>query len=150
MDLIKGAAAGLIAGIAGTYVKTLWEKQFPVRDEQTDSPPAKMAQRATDDHLSEDEKEEAETVIHWTFGTTVGASYGTLVEAYPATGAAAGLPFGVALWLGTHASVLPAFQLEPPPDEIKPVAYPRNEFLGHLAYAVTVEVVRASVRRALG
>lgn len=143
--IIKGLLVGLAAGAVGTLAKTVWEDHFPVRDEQTDSPPAKIAQRTTDATLSSDQKEQAETAMHWTFGTTAGGIYGTVVELAPEASTGFGLLFGLSLYAVTHATTLPAADLEPAPDDAKP-EYALNEFMGHLVYAGVVELMRRGLR----
>lgn len=138
--------AGLIAGAVATLAKTYWEENFPVRDEETDTPPAILAQRVSEKELTDDEEKTAETTIHWTFGTGAGAIYGMLAEESSLVSSGLGLPFGVVFWAMTHGSVVPALDLEPYPTEVEPQRYAVNEFAGHLVYGVTAEVVRRAVR----
>lgn len=149
-NLAKGLLAGLIAGAAATYAKTLWEEHFPVRDEDTPTPPALLANRISvqtgHGSLTDKEKAAYETAIHITFGVSTGAAYGMLAEDRPEVTAGLGIPFGTAFWLGTHASAVPALGLEPFPTNVEPRSYAVNEFLGHLVYGVTLEVVRRVVR----
>ena len=147
MNALKGLFAGVLGGLVATYAKTIWEDHFPVRSVDTETPPALLAQRVTDRRLSVPERQTAETAIHWTFGTVTGALYGAAAESLPAVAAGAGLPFGIAFWVGTHGTVVPAAGLEPFPTEVKPRQYAVNEFAGHLVYALALEVVRRGVRQ---
>jgi hypothetical protein len=80
----KGLVAGLAAGIIATGVKTVWEMNFPVRDESTDSPPVILADRALQaagrEGLSAQQKPRVGNVIHWTFGILVCVTYGVLAQ----------------------------------------------------------------------
>lgn len=149
-NLAKGLFAGLLAGIAATAAKTIWEDHFPVRDEDTPTPPAVLANRVSEQSghgpLTEDEKATAETAIHVTFGVGMGMLYGALAEEVPETTAGFGLVFGTAFWAGTHGSVVPGLELEPYPTEVEPRSYAVNEYLGHLVYAMTLEAVRRVMR----
>ena len=148
-NVLKGLAAGILGGLAATAVKTLWEEFAPVREPQEATPPAQLADQANmelrGEHLDEQDTAIAEQAIHWTFGTTTGAVYGLAAEATDAVTTGYGIPFGMLLWAGTHASTVPALGLEDNPLEKDP-KYAVNEFAGHLLYGITAEVVRRGVR----
>ncbi len=144
-NLLKGAVCGLVAGVAATIAKTVWEDYFPVRHHNTDPPPAVIAQRLTERTLTRKEKQQASLAIHAAFGVGTGVFYGAAAEVAPEMTAGVGLPFGLGFYGATHASVVPALGLEPWPTEVKR-DYAVNEFAGHLVYAVTLEVVRQGVR----
>ena len=144
-NILKGLAAGFVAGAAATLAKTIWEEYFPVRDQDTETPPAKLAERIEGRELEGQEEEVAEQSIHAGFGIGTGVLYGLAAEAVPPITTAAGLPFGVGFYALTHGSVVPALGLEPWPTEVKP-QYAVNEFAGHLVYAVVLEGVRRSLR----
>ena len=152
-DILKGLCAGLLAGAAATLAKTIWEEYFPVRDEDTKTPPAKIAQRVADSvadtDLTEEQEATAEKAVHWTFGTGAGLLYGLTAEENPVVTAGFGTGFGTVFWLLTHATVIPAADLEPYPTEIDPPRYALNELAGHLVYGVTAELVRRGVRAVL-
>ena len=145
----KGLAAGIIGGLAATALKTLWEEIAPVRAREEETPPAILADQANmelrGEHLDEEETTVAEQAIHWTFGTTTGAVYGLTAEATDAVTTGYGIPFGMLLWAGTHATTVPALGLEDNPIEKDP-KYALSEFAGHLLYGLTAEVVRRGVR----
>ena len=145
-DVLKGALCGLAGGVAATIAKTVWEEYFPVRDKQTKTPPAILAERVTETDLTEREEGAAEQGIHATFGVGTGVLYGTVAEALPAVTVAGGLPFGAAFYGATHGSLVPALGLEPWPTENKP-EYVRNELAGHFVYAAVLELVRRGMRR---
>ena len=132
--------------MAATAIKTVWEEYFPVRDEDAKTPPTVLAEEITGKELNDKEAEQTSLAIHGVFGVGTGAVYGGLAEVVPEVTIAAGLPFGVSFYALTHGSTVPAAGLEPWPTEVKP-EYARNEFVGHLVYALTLEVVRNGLRR---
>jgi uncharacterized membrane protein YagU involved in acid resistance len=62
-----------------------------------------------------------------------------------ARGSAFGLPFGLAVWLGAHAIVVPALGLADSPVR-QPIGKEAEEFGLHLAYGSVTELVRRSLR----
>ena len=108
----------MIGGAVGSGVKAFAERPFPPRPESKDSPPAVLAQKVAGRELSEHEKEVAQNAIHWTFGTLIGGVYGALVELEPRVGTGLGIPFGAALWVGTHETAVPALGLDAPPTQL--------------------------------
>jgi len=169
-SLVKGAVAGLVGGVVGTWVKSqaepvlqdLGERWFPpthaekerpgadVQGHPDRMPPSKLAQEATDAvgvTLSRDEKLEAQNAIHWGFGASAGLAYGVLAEVTEVE-AGAGVPAALALFAGTHGSTLPAVGLQASPGAM-PAAWWVWELGSHVVYGVAVEVVRRGVRAAL-
>ncbi|WP_026231614.1 DUF1440 domain-containing protein [Neolewinella persica] len=149
-NLPKTLFAGLLAGVAATAAKTMWEEHFPVRDKETPTPPAilanRISQQAGRGALTDEEITAAETAIHVAFGVGTGVLYGALAEEVPEMTAGFGLMFGTAFWAGTHGSVVPGLKLEPYPTEVEPRSYAVNEYLGHLVYGMTLEAVRRVMR----
>jgi len=143
--LIKGICAGILGGIAATAVKTLWESKYPVRSEETDTPPVVLANKIKTSLGEMPVKKEDEAMvsdaIHWTFGTSVGAFYGGLAADTPVVANGLGLPFSLVFYALTHGSTIPMMGLEPYPVEVR-IDYAWNEFAGHLLYGVTLDVVR--------
>ena len=165
--LWKGAAAGLVAGLVGAWVKsqvepplqrlaesvappTHREKEQPGADiagKPERMPPATLAQDLTDETLSTDEKLRAQEGIHYAFGGGAGLAYGVLAETLPVT-AGFGMPAAAALWAGTHLTTLPAAGLSADPDEL-PASAHLWELGSHLVFGLTVDLVRRAVRAAL-
>ncbi len=96
--------------------------------------------------LTEQQKKIAAPAVHYAFGTSVGAIYGTLVESGQVMRAGWGLPFGAVVWLGAHAIAVPALGLSEPITKSEPGSE-AAEFGAHLVYGVTVESVRRLLRR---
>lgn len=140
----------MAGAVVATKVKSALEKILPVRKDETDSPPVELADRLAQldngEGLDPQEKKPVEKKIHWVFGLTMGGLYGVTVEYTPSAAAGLGSLAGTALYGGTHASVLPALDTEPWPTDNKP-KFVANEFIGHIVYGMTTEIIRRRVRR---
>ncbi|HEX8773166.1 MAG TPA: DUF1440 domain-containing protein [Pyrinomonadaceae bacterium] len=139
------------------YVEGQTEEQAPSalpesRGKQQDDPTEKIAEavseRVLDRSLTEGEKEPAGTVVHYVFGIASGGLYGALAEVAPVLTVGAGLPFGAVFWLTADEIVVPALGLSEKPTEYPPSTHAYS-FFSHLVYALTIEAVRRTVRRAL-
>ena len=174
----KGAAAGLVAGLAATWVMTRFQELSGklARTHEDDDPrdPQHSAKRGTSEstegngkgedatvkaasllsrklfhhELSKREKKVAGPAMHYGFGILTGLAYGTLAELAPGVTRGAGTPFGTAVWLGADEVAVPAFRLSGPPWEHPPSVHARA-LAAHLVYGLTTEGVRRLVRRAL-
>ena len=151
-NIIKGLIAGAIGGLVATKIKSVIEDSYPVRSESTDSPPVVLAERLlthnNGEQLSPLSKKKAETKIHWTFGIATGALYGMSVEKNSKNKKGLGALMGTTLYSATHGSVLPLLKTEPWPTENKK-SYVANEFISHIAFGVTTEIVRRITRKLL-
>ena len=96
-------------------------------------------------HLTPDEKKIAGPVVHFGFGSSMAALYGTAAEVAPAVTAGWGLPFGTAVWLGAHVITVPALGLAEPVTKSTPRSE-AVEFGAHLVYGAVVEGLRRFLR----
>jgi putative membrane protein len=162
----KGLAAGLVAGLAATYVMTRFQelsgkleeklteeeggqkKKAKKGDDATVKAAAGLSRTLFDHELSAKEKKTAGPAVHYGFGILNGALYGTLAEIAPTVTRGLGAPFGTALWLGADEVAVPAFGLSGPPWESSPAVHAKA-LAAHLVYGLTTEGVRRLVRRAL-
>lgn len=172
-NLWKGAAAGLAAGLAATWVMTQFqdlagkfaeprEKEEPQHsakrgkresakkkkqgDDATVKAADKLSRGLFHHALSQEEKTVAGPAMHYGFGTLTGVAYGVLAELAPAVTRGVGAPFGTAVWLGADEVAVPAFGLSGPPWE-HPASVHARALAAHLVYGVTTEGVRRLVRR---
>ncbi|MEM1042329.1 MAG: DUF1440 domain-containing protein [Bacteroidota bacterium] len=166
--LWKGAAAGLVGGLAGAWAKsktepvlqvvgedffppTYDEKQLPGADisgHPERMPPALLVARLTGGRISQTQTLAAQSRIHYVFGTGAGVAYGVLAEVAPVVGIGYGLPAALALWAGTHGTMLPALGLQARPADL-PTSAHVWEVGSHLVFGLTADLVRRAVRRAL-
>lgn len=182
-NLWKGVAAGVIGGLAASWVmnqfQSTWSKKvFGIErshgaqslqqgspdhgvaetlqesgsDKESDDAPMRMASSISEaifDHkLDDSEKHAAGAVAHYAMGATSGAIYGAVAEVLPVTTAAAGAPFGAAVWLVADEVIVPALGLSKLPHEY-PLSIHAYAFTSHLVYGVATGLVRRAVRRAL-
>lgn len=162
-NIWKGAAAGLMGGLAASYVmnqfQTLWshltaeggqngQSESGQEEEPTTVKAAAALSEGVLDHpLSETEKQTAGPAVHYSFGTAVGGVYGALAEVAPQVTMGAGLPFGLLLWLLADEAAVPALGLSKPPTEY-PASTHTYTLASHLVYGLTTEGVRRTVRQA--
>jgi putative membrane protein len=150
--LARGIVAGLVGGLLGAGVMSAGHALLaPKEPAGGEDATLKVARRASElvrhRPLAESEKPVAGHLVHYGFGATMGALYGTAAAVAPVVTVGAGAGFGVAVWLGAHAIVVPALGLAP-----SPLREPRGkealELVLHVAYGVTLGLVhRAAVRR---
>lgn len=166
--LWKGLLAGAIAGFAATAAMTAfqlgWEKgkeqlqsvrgkneqqSSADNSEQNESSTVKVAQSVSQAtrgrQLEPSEKEPASYLVHFAFGTLMGAIYGVSSEYLPVAKLGHGLLHGIALWGGADALAAPALGLSSPVSERSAgeLAY---EILAHAVYGVSSESARKLVR----
>jgi uncharacterized membrane protein YagU involved in acid resistance len=91
------------------------------------------------------EKEPASYIVHFAFGTLMGAIYGISTEYLPVANLGYGLLHGIGLWGGADALAVPALGLSSPVTERSggELAY---EVLAHAVYGVSSEGARRLVR----
>ncbi len=172
-NLWKGAAAGLAAGLAATWVMTQFQdlsgklveprkKEDPQHsakrgkgesaqqkqqgDDATVKAADKLSRGLFHHELSQEEKKVAGPAMHYGFGALTGAAYGVLAELAPAVTRGVGAPFGTAVWLGADEVAVPAFGLSGPPWE-HPASVHARALAAHLVYGVTTEGLRRLARR---
>jgi uncharacterized membrane protein YagU involved in acid resistance len=153
---LQGSLAGLIGGLLASGAMSLGHHlasemlpKAPGPQPQAEDATVKVASQAlrlVGRSLEERDKPLASTIVHYAFGGLVGAVYGAAAEFVPRVTAAAGLPFGVAVWLGAHVITVPALGLAAPPAR-QPLGKEVQEFGLHLVYGATTELVRKLLRR---
>jgi putative membrane protein len=102
-----------------------------------------------DHHLTKEGKERGGEIAHYAMGAASGAIYGVVAEVAPVAAVGQGIPFGAAVWLIADEAIVPAAGLSKGPAEY-PISTHAYALASHLVYGLTTEVVRRTVRRALG
>jgi putative membrane protein len=148
-----GMAAGMVGGLAGSVAigqfLHLWDKLTGSHVEEegtrsTTEAASAVSEKVLDHPLTEEEKPKAAAAVHFGFGTSVAALYGAAAAMEPRFADAYGVPFGASVYLGAHATAVPALGLSKPVTQ-KPVKAEAGEFLGHLIYGVVTELTRRGV-----
>jgi len=165
----KGLAAGAIGGLAATwimgYAQTAFHKvagelahaggngspapqrpHMPAAEDEPATVKAAVAiARAAGRDLAPERREAAGSLVHYAYGTLIGAAYGAAAEHSDLPRTASGAAFGSALWLLADEVAVPALKLARPardyPAEVHAVA-----LCSHLAYSVTTELIRRALR----
>lgn len=118
-------------------------------DENATVKTAKRISRKLFEHeLTRNEKQIAGPVVHYGYGSLVGALYGGLSELLPVTSAGLGLPFGFALWLLGDEIAVPALGLGKHPAEY-PVQVHADALAAHFMYGATTDLLRRVLQHVL-
>jgi putative membrane protein len=151
----KGLAAGLVGGLVaaaamsvfhGLTAKLLPQPSEPKDEDSTVKTASAISEGVFHRPLDDDAKKMAGPVVHFGFGAAMGGLYGASAELFPAVTTAAGLPFGIAVWLGAHVITVPALGLSKPPTQ-EPLSKEFAEFLAHLLYGFLADLVRRGIRK---
>ena len=136
-------AKGVIAGLVASWVKALTEPRLqalaeailpPYPSQKQDvgadpsghpenMPPAVLVDRASvalGRRLTVPQRLRAQQVIHYGMGTGLGVAYSAAASRWPAASRARGALAGVAIYAGTHGSLLPALGIQRPPWWLSP------------------------------
>jgi putative membrane protein len=110
-------------------------------------PPAVLVDRATvalGRRLTVPQRLRAQQVIHYGMGAGLGVAYSAAASRWPAASRARGALAGVAIYAGTHGSLLPALGIQRPPWRLSPAAVVW-ESTSHLAFGVALETARSAL-----
>ena len=149
-DLLKGA----LAGVAATWLMdqaTTWmysaegeqarQRENEARGEKTayESAAERMA-GAVGRELTDDERAQAGTAIHWGTGIAAAAAYAALRHRVPGVSAARGAVFGMAFFLLVDELMNPALGLTPGPQAFPWQTHARG-LGGHVVLGLTTELM---------
>ena len=167
-NLWKGAVAGFVGGLAGSWAmnqfQLAWAKlskgsdaeyreqhnQHPESDEDATMRMANQLLRPVlGRELTKREKKIGGPIVHYAFGASMGALYGTLAELSPVFRVGAGTGFGSALFVGADEIAVPLAGLSGPPTET-PLKIHAYAWASHIVYGLATEMTRWGVRAALG
>jgi uncharacterized membrane protein YagU involved in acid resistance len=110
-------------------------------------PPAVLVDRATvalGRRLTVPQRLRAQQVIHYGMGAGLGVAYSAAASRWPAVSRARGALAGVAIYAGTHGSLLPALGIQRPPWRLSPAAV-AWESTSHLVFGVALETARSAL-----
>jgi putative membrane protein len=155
----KGLIAGCVGGLAASWVMTRFQfllahalGQSSPHEGQGEDATVKTAQgissKVLHHDLSPDEKQKAGPLVHYAYGTGIGALYGGLAQKDERLKSGFGTAYGTAVWaLGDEVAV-PALGLSAKPSET-PLSQHAQALAAHLVYGATLEGVRRLVLKAL-
>lgn len=111
----------------------------------------KAAERIAEDvgfrPLTPEEKAKAGPIVHYAFGTAMGALYGLANEYMPATHAGFGTLFGTLLFALADEIAVPLAGFSGKPQEY-PLSSHLTAYASHLVYGASAEAVRSVLERA--
>ncbi len=148
MDLVKGAVAGAAAtwvmGQATSYLYEHESKEARAEEDEARGGKtaygvaAEKAAHALDRDLSEDERKQAGSAIHWALGVGTGALYGALRNRLPNADWGQGLASGTVFWLLMDEVVTPALGLTPGPTAFPWQTHARG-LAGHVVFGMVAD-----------
>ncbi len=147
----KALVAGLVGGLAGSVAKVAGEKLFPPRTEGQQPPPKIIVERTAEAAgvpLSPAAKKPLAEASHWLFGIAAGGVYSVVAEYQPKATAWRGAVFGLTLNRLMHQGVLPYTGVVAPVKD-QPAQERVSEWVTHVLYGFTTEMVRGTVRKRL-
>ncbi|HEX8925578.1 MAG TPA: DUF1440 domain-containing protein [Terriglobales bacterium] len=165
-DIWKGAVAGLVGGIVGSWVMNQFQlgwtklsrseqteqkqKQQPETDEDATMRMAnRLLRPIIGRELTHREKKIGGPIVHYTFGGSMGALYGTLAEVSPMIRWGAGTGFGSALFVAADEIAVPLARLSGSPKDT-PLNLHLYAWASHIVYGLATETTRLGVRAILG
>lgn len=170
MDRLKGAVAGVIGGLAGSFAMSefhaVWSRAVHGYQSRSASDGRDWQDRSEDDNanqqiaqtiatrtlgrsLDANELVVAAPIVHYVVGGAMGALYGLAAERSRHVCAAGGAVFGFSVWIGADELAMPLVGLEGPPND-RGLELHTQALAAHVVYGMTTEFVRSMVRRSLG
>jgi hypothetical protein len=166
-ELWKGAVAGFIGGLVGSWAmnqfQIAWAKlsegskaehreQHEQPSESDEDATMRMANQllrpVIGRELTKREKKIGGPIVHYAFGASMGAVYGTIAELTPLVRAGAGTGFGSVLFIGADEIAVPLAGLSGPPNKT-PLKLHAYAWASHLVYGLATEMTRWGVREML-
>lgn len=176
--LLPGAVAGAAAGLAGAWAMVRFNHLISARAGTTDTrhdthPERRTAARPNDTDgtipdepgsmqaasavvapllgrpLTGREKELGGPILHYGFGAAAGALYGAAAEVDRSVSRAAGIPYGITLWLVANEIGMPAAGFATRPSDY-PLSRHAASLASHLVFGMTVEGMRRLLRGEAG
>lgn len=174
-NLLRGMAAGLLAGCAASYVMNQLAASSPkqpegdehegssqrqktgkhearkggeVEENATVATAQAISRKLFHHELDGGEKQIAGPAVHYAYGSIVGAIYGGVAEVFPIVGAGFGMPFGFTLWLLGDEIAVPALGLGKGPTEYPPQVH-ADALASHFIYGITTDLMRRVLRHVL-
>jgi uncharacterized membrane protein YagU involved in acid resistance len=165
--ITRGMLAGAIGGLVASWVMNIFITGAMKLQQDMKSPAEKAAEEAqqatqqdsedstqkvadavtwlvTGQHLSKEGKQKGGPIVHYAFGTVMGALYGTLAELSDNARAGAGTAFGTGLFIAADEVMVPALVTGQFPTK-EPASSQLTHFAAHLVYGATTELLRRAI-----
>lgn len=164
MSISRNLLFGAVAGAAATYVMTQFqnkasplvqklEKRSPSESSsESHSEPAttriaeKVYSSIRHSELSENQKERAGSLAHYTFGIVMGSGFGALSGWLPKTPFGRGILYGSLVWLFADEIGTAAAKLAPPPWKVSKSLH-AYALVSHLVYGAALSGIYTAEER---
>jgi hypothetical protein len=158
--LITNLLEGAIAGAVGTWAMSRVTSALYARENKGARQREDRARHSTTAYevaaekvaalagatLTERQRQQYGTAIHWTLGVTAGALFGALRPRSPGVARGAGTLFGAAVWLMMDEAATPALGLTPGPRAFPWQTHARG-LAGHLVFGSVANATLATLQR---
>ncbi|HWE51649.1 MAG TPA: DUF1440 domain-containing protein [Bryobacteraceae bacterium] len=157
-SLSRNLLLGAVGGLAASWVMTQFQsamsaiakpanqKSQPSGDDATVKTADAISHQVAHQPLRPKDKGWAGPLVHYAFGTLVGALYGGLAKALPATRAGHGTAYGTAVWLAADEVAVPALGLSGSPGKNPPSTHVKA-LASHLVYGLTTDLTMRALNR---
>lgn len=162
--LARGVLAGALGGLVASWVMNLFitavmkaQHAANSADEHASEHSGQQKQQDSEDstmkvadavvwlttghHLSNQGKQKGGPIVHYAFGTLMGALYGAVAELSHTATAGAGTAFGSVLFIAADEVMVPALGLSKPPAE-RPASDQLTHYAAHVVYGASTEMIR--------
>lgn len=155
--VLKGAAAGLIAGLLAAFAMDRFQagvsalsSSKPKREGEpaTEQAADRLAEAMVGHEVAAPDKAFAGQLVHYALGAALGVGYGVAAELYPAVTTGFGTAFGTAVTVVFDESAVPAAGLGTPPWKTSASTH-LYTLVSHLVFGTTAEFTRRQVRATL-
>jgi hypothetical protein len=156
VNLAEGAIAGAVATWAmGRVTSALYARENKAARQREDRArhgttayevAAEKVAALAGATLTQRQRQQYGTAIHWTLGVAAGALFGVLRSRSPSVARGAGTLFGAAFWLVMDETATPALGLTPGPRAFPWQAHARG-LAGHLVFGSVANATLATLRR---
>ena len=159
----KSMAAGALGGLAASFAMNQFQAMVTAASKAVASQDKEQQSGSLDDdatvntakaiskhllnhELTDDEKKWAGPAVHYALGTTLGAVYGGLAEAFPTVTVGLGTAYGTAIWLGADEIAVPSLGLSQPLSETSLGSH-AQALASHLVFGLVTALTRKLVLR---
>jgi putative membrane protein len=151
--VLKGAAIGLVAGLAASWVMERAQAALQggaggEGESATTRAADKVSQAVAGRAVPKPDKPKAGAAVHYGFGAALGLIYGAVAAQWRGVTAGLGAVFAIGVALVADEALVPALGLGPSPADTPPKTHAYS-LASHLVFGVTLEAVRRALGRAL-
>jgi uncharacterized membrane protein YagU involved in acid resistance len=158
--MLAGALAGLAASWVMNEFQSGWSKvqqkfekntnrrQSPEDEDATMKTVGLIARDVLKVEVSKEQRQKLAPIVHYAFGTVVGAVYGALAERFPAVVKGWGTEYATLVFVAVDELAVPALKLSQPSKKT-PISVHLYAWASHLVYGASTESARRLLRHAL-